>query len=417
MFTTQTAQKRLPVANTRMPATLLCWLVICLGHFFNAVAAQEVFTPKPAKLLTRFHFEMLTGGIIILHATINNHPDSLNFILDTGSGGISLDSATVEALKLPRTKSDRTIRGIAGIRTVDYTNHNTLKLPGLVTDSLNFHINDYDLLTGVYGMKIDGIIGFSFLRRYIVKLNYDKYEIEVYSPGTMRYPGGGHVLHPAISGLPMQYAKMREQSRQWLEGRFYLDTGAGLCFLLSNEFATDSSIFAPKKKRYATIAEGLGGKKTMELTIVKEVKVGPYRFRKVPTYVFEDEFNVTAYPHLGGLIGNDLLRRFNVIINYPRSEFHLTPNSHYHDVFDYSYHGLAMYFISNEIVITDIMPGSPAEKAGLKEGDVLIGVENNLSNNIQVYKNLLQMAGKKVKLIVRRNNELVQTLLVIKDIK
>jgi hypothetical protein len=33
-------------------------------------------------------------------------------------------------------------------------------------------------------------------------------------------------------------------------------------------------------------------------------------------------------------------------------------------------------------------------------GDVVVGVENNLSGNIQVYKTLLQNAGAKVKVII-----------------
>ena len=64
-----------------------------------------------------------------------------------------------------------------------------------------------------------------------------------------------------------------------------------------------------------TQAEGVGGKAYMKVTTVREFKIGPYRFRKVPIYVFDDEYNVTSYPYLGGLIGNDLLRRFNLIIN------------------------------------------------------------------------------------------------------
>ena len=42
--------------------------------------------------------------------------------------------------------------------------------------------------------------------------------------------------------------------------------------------------------------------------------------------VYKDDFNVTSYPFIGGLIGNDLLRRFNMIINYPKKEIHLLPN-------------------------------------------------------------------------------------------
>ena len=47
----------------------------------------------------------------------------------------------------------------------------------------------------------------------------------------------------------------------------------------------------------------------MLLTIVKEVQIGPYKFRRVPTNILNDEYNATSYPFLGGLIGSDILRQ------------------------------------------------------------------------------------------------------------
>jgi predicted metalloprotease with PDZ domain len=155
----------------------------------------------------------------------------------------------------------------------------------------------------------------------------------------------------------------------------------------------------------------------MRLTTVKEVKLGPYRFRDVPTYIFDDQYNVTSYPNLGGLVGNDILRRFNVILNYEHRSIYLMPNSHYRDQFDYSYTGLGIYWVEGEVQVGDIMKGSPAEKAGFKEDDVVVAVGNNFSNNIQTYKNLLQNIGEKVKIIVKRNGQLVELYLVVKSIR
>ena len=59
-----------------------------------SVTAQEQFVEPPAKLLTSFRFKQLSGGVIMLKAQFANYSDTLNFILDTGSGGISLDSTT-----------------------------------------------------------------------------------------------------------------------------------------------------------------------------------------------------------------------------------------------------------------------------------------------------------------------------------
>ena len=391
---------------------LLTTLVAVTG---GTLGAQETFVTPVSKLITTFSFTQFTGGVVLLKARLNDFPDSLNFILDTGSGGISLDSGTCIRLRLNPQPSDKTILGIAGVRQVKFLYDQVLHLPGLTVDSLNFHVNDYDILTSVYGEKVDGIIGYSFFSRYIVQINYDSMRISVWSRGNFRYPKGGFMMRPVIASLPILGAQVTDAQR--IFARFYFDTGAGLCALFSSDFASDSNLLDTRKKVYYTSAQGLGGKAMMRLTTVKDLRVGPYRFRKVPAYVFDDQYNVTSYPNLGGLVGNDILRRFNVTLNYDRRVIYMVPNSHYRDQFDYSYTGLGLYWMNGEIRVGDVMKESPAEKAGLKEDDILLSVGNNFSNSIQVYKNLLQNVGDRLKLIVNRNGELLQMNLQVKSIR
>ena len=392
---------------------LLYRLLFCLLLSVSA-RAQEEFVPPAAKLITSFPFHMLTGGIITIKVQFEQYPDTLNFILDTGSGGISLDSATVADLKIETQLSDRTIRGIAGIRRVRFAYNRSMKFPGLTVDSLNFHVNDYEILTSAYGEKVDGIIGYSFLSRYIVMVNYDSSRIFVYSKGRMKYPRGGFLIKPSLINIPVFSVNIKDEKE--LTPRFYFDTGACMCLLLSSDFVSDSIFINPKRKFYTTQAEGLGGKAPMRQGVIKQVKIGPYKFKKVPTYIFDDEYNVTSYPYLGGLIGNDLLRRFNLILNYGRRDLYLIPNSHFKDAFDYSYTGLGIYMIDGEIVVVDVMPNSPSEAAGLKTGDVIMAVSNNFSRNIQTYKSLLQIPGQKVKILIMREGEPLIVTLKVKSI-
>ena len=128
----------------------VCSILIILNCLVSR--GQEEFI-EPSRLLTKFHFTTLSGGVILLKGQVDPFPDTLNFIFDTGSGGISLDSMTVDYFGLKPTPSNRTIRGIAGIKNVSFVYNRTLHLPGLEVDSLNFHINDYYILEAVYGYK------------------------------------------------------------------------------------------------------------------------------------------------------------------------------------------------------------------------------------------------------------------------
>src|SRR5829696_1767528 len=205
-----------------MPATCVKKILslILLLSVLQASSAQEEFI-QPSRFLTKFPFIQMTGGVILLRAQFDTFKDTLSFILDTGSGGISLDSSTADFLGVKGTPSDRTIRGIAGIKNVSFLNSRKLHFPGLIIDSLNFHINDYSLLTAVYGEPVDGIIGYSVFNRYIVKVDYDSSMIEFWTKGAIKYPRGGHLLKPVITTLPVQTAKIRDEAA--VEARFLID--------------------------------------------------------------------------------------------------------------------------------------------------------------------------------------------------
>ena len=390
----------------------LLYTSLLLFTCFNSFSQEEFV--EPSKFITKFSFVQMTGGVIILQGQFDSFKDTLNFILDTGSGGISLDSATVDYFGLKGTPSTRTIRGIAGIRNVSFLNNRKLHLPGLSIDSLNFHINDYSILTAVYGEKIDGIIGYSVFSRYIIKVDYDSSKLEFWTKGLYKYPRGGYLLKPVINTIPVQQLRVKDEKT--ITARFLYDMGAGLNMMLSNDFLNDSSLLSSKRKLYIKEAEGLGGKIDMAMTVIKEIKLGPYKFKNVPIYVFNDTFNITSYPFLGGLIGNDILRRFNVVLNYDRRDIYLVPNSHFTDAFDYSYTGIELYFIDGKIIIGDVAKDSPAEKAGLLEGDVVMAVNKNFSQNLQQYKAAIQTTGDKLQLIIQRDGQLIQYSFKIKSI-
>jgi hypothetical protein len=395
-------------------ARKLLFGLFLLGYFVQPVRAQEEFIEPLSKEIASIPFVQLSGGIVILQARFDNSPDTLNFILDTGSSGISLDSSTAQKLGYKPEPSERTIRGIAGIKKVSFLYNRQLHLPGLTIDSLNFHINDYSILTEVYGEQIDGIMGFAVISRYILKVDYDSLLIHFFSRGTMRYPRGGYLLKPAISQLVSQPARVRDN--RTINSRFLFDMGAGLCLLLSKDFVNDSNFLDKRKKIYIKEGEGLGGKIDMELTVIKELKLGPYRFRNVPIFIFDDLTNITQYPQLGGLLGNDILRRFNVTLNYAKGDIYLIPNKHFNESFDYSYSGMELYFIDGKIIVGDVARGSPAEQAGVKEGDEVIAINNNLNQNLNQYKIALQTPNEKVRLVIRREGVLMEIEFRVKSI-
>ena len=365
-----------------------------------ASSAQEL----PAKWLTKTPFLQVTGGVVIVTAQLKPFSDTLQFIFDTGSSGISLDSSTAAYLGLKPVYSGQAIRGIAGIREVPFVYRRSLQIGAMQVDSLDFHVNDYSVLTAVYGVRIDGIIGYSLLSRFVIGIDYENAQMDWYTPGVYAYPRRGYLMHPELDRLPSQGVQI--QDVRVAQPQFLVDLGAGLNLLFSKRYAQESGVLDLQRKRWVKSGEGIGGRIDMELTTLRSARIGPYRFRNVPISIFEDTYNVTNYPAWAGLIGNDLLRRFNVILNYPKKEIHLTPNRFLADPFDYSYSGLELYLIENKIRLGYLAPGSPAEVAGLRLGDEVIAVNKNFSGILNEYKIELQKAGEKVRIIYRRDEKI-----------
>jgi hypothetical protein len=401
------------IYSTAAARVFLCNFLLSL-IIFTGAHAQKNANPQAAKLITQVPFTTFTGGVVLIKAQLIGFPDTLNFIMDTGSAGISLDSFTCVRLNIEPVVTDRQIMGIGGVRQLKYVKKRSLLIGNLQVDSLDFHVSDYDILSSVYGDRIDGIIGYSFFSRYIVKIDYDSSQMYVYTKGNIKYPKGGFVMKPSLVSLPVLGGTLRDTKES--NSRFYFDTGAGLCILLNSDFIRDSSILNLDRKPFPTQAQGMGGKANMQVTVLKEFKFGPYRFKNIPIYIFDDEYNVTSYPYLAGLVGNDILRRFNVILNYDKKLFYLIPNTHFRDPFDYSYTGLGLYWMEGEIRVGDVMKDSPADKAGFRVDDVVLGVNNNMSQDLDLYKSMLQNTGDRVRVIVSRPEGLMELNMKVKSI-
>jgi C-terminal processing protease CtpA/Prc len=76
-----------------------------------------------------------------------------------------------------------------------------------------------------------------------------------------------------------------------------------------------------------------------------------------------------------------------------------------------------MYSLDGQIYIDDIVKGSPAARAGLRNGDAIMGIDNNFSGNLETYKNLLQRTGYKTSILITRDKGPVMIRLKIGRIK
>ena len=111
----------------------------------------------------------------------------------------------------------------------------------------------------------------------------------------------------------------------------YIDLGAGDALLLLVRPEMKFEVPEGMERRY--IGTGLSGDIYGEFGKVSSVRIGSYRLMDV----------VTAFPlaevrskqeGADGIIGSDLLRRFNVIFDYERLRMYLKPNRSFEAPFE-----------------------------------------------------------------------------------
>lgn len=391
-----------------MVKLLLCFvlLVTFIGPGRGS-AANSVY-------ITQFPFKKYLGGIIIIQAQLQPYKDTLNFVLDTGSGGISLDSITCNRLQVLNRLTDTFLTGVGGRKQLRFSFNNTLSFPGLKVDSLNFHINDYSLLSDLYNVKIDGVIGYSLLKRFVVLVDYENAVVKLYSKGNYNYPENGYLIKDTIRYIPETNALVEDE--RVILGRFYFDSGADMELLLSKDLIDDVSFFNAQKKKLPVNVEGAIGQQNMKVAVMKRFKLGPYKFKKVPVYFFDDNGLIFKTPKPIGLIGNGIIKKFNLILNYGQGEIFLQPNRLFNESFDYAYTGLNLRYREDRVEVNDVAEDSPAAKAGLQAGDELIGIGNAFSNDLQHYRKALACPNCNVVLFVKRGDSFQRVLLKIKSI-
>jgi hypothetical protein len=372
--------------------------VFCFTFFYTVAGGAQ------SRNLSTIPFLQVTGGVIIVQAQLLPFPDTLQFIFDTGSSGISLDSSTVKYLGLQPAYTGQLIRGVGGIREVPMLQNKSLKIGQLQADSLNFYVNDYTVLTSIYGVRIDGVIGYALLSRFIVQVDYEKQQMNWYTPGPFVYPRHGYLLQPQINKLPACQVQIKDMKAD--STTMMIDIGAGLNLLFSNRYLAKSSVLDSSRNYWTTSGEGIGGQIDLRLTVLPKFRIGPYRFKKIPSTLFEDPYNATNFPTWSGLIGSDLLRRFNIVLNYPSKEIHIRPNRYYYEPFDYSYTGMELYLINNQTEVGFVAPSSPAALAGIEVGDQILAINKVIAGSLDNYKAELNHAKKKITLLYKRANKI-----------
>lgn len=407
-------------SSPHTPSFLLLLSLFCLllpsaaaqdwGVFFKDEELTEVVLP----------FEM-KSHLILIPVRINGGPP-MKFIFDTGAENIVLlEKAFLPFLGMTVTREIKVLGAdmLKDLRA--YLSPNVdLSIGPLEARRQNLVVLERNTLQleRLLGEEVHGILGASLFRMFVIHIDYRRRQLRLKRKASFKPPGGRYRELPisVMRQRPfLEAAMVTPQGDTLRDLRFLIDTGAGLTALVSAH--THSDLEVPKTSILTSVGAGLGGQVSGFVSRVPRLEIGPFAFQDMVTS-FQDIPDSLQWPvsvSRNGLIGNELLSRFDVWLDYVDERLYVRPVRKWQEAFRYDRSGLVLVAGGEnlrEMVISHIVEGSPAAHAGLQRGDRLVsvnGVPARWRSMASVAKVLRKRIGKRIKLVVERNGQRLRT--------
>jgi hypothetical protein len=283
---------------------------------------------------------------------------------------------------------------------------------------------DYFKFEEYAGIEVHGILSANAFSRFNIRINYQRHIITLYERATFKTPPGFTAYPIELYRNKLYINTQLEISRDSIVPvRLLLDTGAGLPLLLFSN--THSMLHPPTSAIVSNIGMGLGGYIEGYTGRIEKLFLDPFLQQSVITYFQELDTSVVNMEYLhfrNGLLGNIILGRFQVILDYHDAKIWLKPTRHYRERFEYDRSGINVIATGESLktyIVLGIVKGSPAEEADIRKGDEIIQVGRKRGaflslNGIQ--RTFLKKAGTKVPVTVRRDGEKIKKTIVLRDL-
>ena len=329
------------------------------------------------KVLASIPFKMV-GGYVVINVGINE-AKPLKFILDSGvRNTIITELHEGDSISLNFTK-DMDVQGLGRGNSLNamVSESNVLKIGKLKLTNKTILVlkDDFLNLSLQTGTKINGLLGYDFFKDYIVQIDYSLKRIRFFDNNNFEAPKGYGVMPMTIERQKMFiHLSVLETDTARRSIKMLIDTGAQLNAWFQT--LTNKAISIPEKSIKGKIGEGLSGEVTGIFARVPQICIANFCVKN-PIVVFPDSSAISEIiknSDRDGTIGSQLLSRFNLIIDIFNKNFYFKPNSSFNNPFSYNIAGIEVVqtvLYLPQIEVVNVWKGSPAEKAGIKAGDII----------------------------------------------
>lgn len=370
-----------------------------------------------------------TQGFILVEVEIDKTLP-LKFIFDTGAEHtIMFHKIMADLIDMDYTKRIRILGADVSndIHALIARNiYIDLQKGATVTRDILVLEDEISKLREAIGEEIGGILGLSMFKGMVVRLDYKKKKIIIEHPNKFKPPKEkkGYTVFDLEINQNKAYIKcpITLQNGQQYNSTLLLDTGAAIPLLIHTN--TDSSLVLPDFVIDGRLGYGLGGPIKGFLGKIKQLDIGPFQFDFVLTS-FQD-IDLKNYKNFdivrNGILGNKLLSRFDVIIDYFRGKLYLKSTKKYNNDFKYDMSGLEIVALGKDFKnfkIRNVIKNTPAYEADLRPGDKITKI-GWLSAKFYTLEKLIgkleSKPGKQIKFKIERDGQKMTKKFLLRDL-
>jgi hypothetical protein len=396
-------------------------LALCLLVLAARPAACQTPAAAPAGRM-EIPFR-LVDGVIWVEVRLNGSKP-LSFLLDTAAGGDAIDRARAEELRLPLIEAGEQANvgtGDGTARLAVTENVDVAIGPARYTNPLT-GVTPFDGVNRAYGERIDGLIGFGLLSRWVVTIDYLHQKLILNPNESYDYKGVGRVLPLRSSGREPIVAGAVVLGEKEYPGEFLVDAPFRRAVALATPFVQKYGLLEAVRKNGQHLLQaeltGVAGKSKNWTGRTAAFRIAGFTLPQPITDFAEATAGAFARQDIAGIIGVEILRHFVVTFDYPRRRLILEPCDEPKPS-EAEMGGIVWDCEPPDyqpLKVTRVQEDSPASEASVQVGDVLVSLDGRPASELRKWQvgESLRRPGAEVVMVLRRGDKNVSVKLKLR---
>ncbi len=294
---------------------LLILVILCFT--MTTATAQKPTQSNNTKAKYSIPFHLTEYNNIVITGVLNNQ-DTVDLMLHTAASDVTL---TEEAfVRLKTVKLDGTVDGVkswgGSTNSSDFSEGNSLAMGGLDWRDIKIWKDKYS------GQHTDGKFGLDLFKNKIIEFDFDK-EVLIIENKMPRKAKKYDKLPLLATSTDMYIKAICQIDSDSFENSFLIHTGYGGSILLDDDFANQNKIGQRIEITGERILkDAFGNEVITKKGTLPIFNIGEQQLANAPIGFFEGAIGRQKL----SLIGGDLFKRFNWIIDAERESIYLKPN-------------------------------------------------------------------------------------------